>query len=133
MHRGNLDECHRPIATGTRPDTRHEVLRNTFFRRQREGVTDLRTDGHTLFWRCFIAPKSIKDRNSAVQLLNFTGHSNASRYHSFAYGQNISEFVTQLYLVHHSIQSEVLVPNQLSTKEYSISTFAKKKSTSHYL
>ena len=28
----------------TRPETRHKVLRNTFFRRQREGVTDLRND-----------------------------------------------------------------------------------------
>ena len=31
----------------TRPDTWHKVLRNTFFRRWREGVTDLRTDGQT--------------------------------------------------------------------------------------
>ena len=33
--------------TLTRPDTRHKVLQNTFFRCQREGITDLRTDGWT--------------------------------------------------------------------------------------
>ena len=31
----------------TRPDTRHKVLRNTFFRQEREGVTDLWMDGRT--------------------------------------------------------------------------------------
>ena len=35
------------LSKSTRPDTRHKVLRNTVFRRQREGVTDLRTDGRT--------------------------------------------------------------------------------------
>ena len=31
----------------TRPDTWHKVLQNTVFRRQREGVADLRADGRT--------------------------------------------------------------------------------------
>ena len=35
------------LAKRTRPDTRHKVLQNTFFHRQREGVMDLRTDGRT--------------------------------------------------------------------------------------
>ena len=35
------------MQTKTRPNTRHKVLRNTFFRRRGEGVTDLRTYGPT--------------------------------------------------------------------------------------
>ena len=35
------------ISKKTRPDTRHKVLQNTFFRHRREGVMDLRTDRWT--------------------------------------------------------------------------------------